>query len=212
MLPTSYMKFFETEREIYIQNISTGQVSMQFGSGPDAMSFTLPRKRDPIILTNHIPFEKIKTSMEFRRMLARQPAIIKLMSDEEFQSYYTVKAVEEKVSPESLIAKAEHVLQTQKQMPVDAPKSETAAAAEELMPVSEESVVHPKVIHLCHQASDVIPDADRMKGPELLSELKDIAEEFKMDDFEYILAHVKFKSINTWALQQQKALVSKAAV
>ena len=55
---------------------------MTFGSGKDQEPFTLKNITDPIVLTNHIPFDKIKESTDFRKMVTADPPRM-LVSDKE---------------------------------------------------------------------------------------------------------------------------------
>ncbi len=207
----NFTQFFKEEKDIYVQNLSPGQVSMQFGRGDDAMGFTLIRKRDPIILTNHIPFKKIAESMDFRKMLARKPAIIRLLTEEEYQDYYKAQAKAKNVSVDEAIAAAEDTRASFKDKVVQAPT--TAPADDETKdeePVLEEDVVNPRVIHLCRQVATDLKQADRMPLPTLLQELKDIQGELKFDDYEYISAHVAAPTIKKWVIAGQKEIMSKA--
>jgi hypothetical protein len=209
---TNFMEFFKNEREIYVQNVSPGQVSLQFGKGDNSMSFTMPRKKDPLILTNHIPFKDIQASTDFRKLLNRQPAVIRVLEDKEFQKYYADKAKAEKTSVDQAIIKAEQDrAEARKQVaaPVTTAPKEVEETTEET--VNAEEAVHPRVIHTCHQASDAIPVADRMKPSDLLNELKTISDEFTHDDYEYILANTKVKTVHTWAKTAQKTLSEKGA-
>ena len=211
---TNFLEFFKQERDIYVQNVSTGQVSMQFGIGDNAMSFTLPRKRDPIVLTNHIPFKDIQSSTDFRKLLNRQPAIIRILDDKEFTKYYSDKAKLEKTTVEAAVAKAESERAKARQTvaaPVTTAPKDSEHTEEEVEMVTADQIVHPRIIHLCHQASDIIPAGERMKPTDLLTELKTIADELKHDDYEYILANTKIKTIHTWAKSQQKTLAEQDA-
>jgi len=210
--PINFTLYFKEEKDVYIQNVSPGQVSLQFGRGDDAQGYTLRRKRDPINLTNYIPFKKIAESTDFRRMLARKPALFNLLTEEQYQSYFQAKAKVDKVSVDEAIANAEAVANHK----VVAPVKTTAPADEEENTASkverEEDVVNPRVIHLCHQAtSGEIPVSERMKPAELLQELKDLESEFKFDDLEYVLAHIQVKAIRSWATGLQKSLTAAKA-
>lgn len=206
-------QFFKEEKDIFIQNVSSGQVSMQFQDGEATIAFKLERKRDPIVLTNHVPFTAIARSMDFRKLINRHPAIVKLMTEDEYKAHYASKAKQNKTTTDTEIDKAEQAHMQGRSVIVEPVKStapkDTDEGAEE-MPVSEETAVHARVIHLCHQASASIPAADRLKPAEFLQQLKDLEEEFKMGDFEYIMANTSNKSVKTWATQHQARLSGEA--
>jgi hypothetical protein len=212
----NFTQMFKEEKDIYIQNLANGQVSLQFGRGDEAISFLLTRKRDPIVLTNHVPFKTVAASTDFRKILNRHPAVVKLLTEEEYKDYYKVKAKTSKTTIDQAIAQAESERLGAKASvePVKstAPKddetvAETPEAQETDVGVSAEDVINGRVIHLCHQSSPEIPVADRMKPAELLEKFKELQSEFKMDDFDYILAHTNNKSIHTWVKTCQKTLV-----
>lgn len=211
----NFTEYFKEEKEIYIQNVFNGQVSLQFGRGDESISFLLTRKRDPIVLTNHVPFKMIAASTDFRKTLNRTPSLVRLLNEKEYSDYYKSKAKAEKVSVDAAIQKAETERATIKSKVVEAPK--TTAPADEPAPddiedpVSAEETINGRVIHLCHQASAQIPAADRMKPADLLASLKELQGEFKMDDYEYVLAHTGNKSIHSWARGCQKDLTGVEA-
>jgi hypothetical protein len=213
-MAVNFTQYFKEEKDIYVQNVARGQVSLQFGKGDQTVSFTLVRKRDPIVLTNHVPFRMIAESIDFRKILNRQPAVIKLLTDKEYEDYYKAKAKVNKTTVDAAIAQAETERLRAKNKPVEtkAPDKEDAKeeADEDSAPKVEE-VINGRVQHLCHQASASIPEADRMKPADLLAKLKDIAEEFTVDDYEYILANTNNKTIHSWARQAQKAVATAQA-
>lgn len=213
--PLNFTSYFKEEKDIYLQNVSNGQVSLQFGRGDDAMSFTMIRKRDPINLTNHIPFKKIAESTDFRKMLSRNPPILKIMTEAEYQEYYSVKSKVDKISVDEAIARAESTRSGYKEAAVAPPKTTAPAdddTAAKTAAVEEQEIINPRVIHLIHQAtSKEIPEAERTSPTQLLQDLKDLEGELKFDDLEYIQAHVATKTIKTWAMGRQKEITASKA-
>jgi len=206
----NFTDLFKEEKDIYIQNLANGQVSLQFGRGEETLSFLLTRKRDPIVLTNHVPFKLIVASTDFRRILNRHPAIVRLLTEEEYNAYYKVKAKQEKITPDVAIAKAESERLGAKTA-ILTPKAVVGDDEEDKdteEKVNAEEAINGRVIHLCHQASNNIPVTERMKPNDLLEAFKDLQNEFKMDDYEYILANTGNKSIHTWAKSCQKLLMT----
>ena len=210
----NFTQLFKEEKELYVQNVSHGQVSLQFGRGDDAVSFLLPRKQDPINLTNHVPFKLIAASTDFRKLLTRTTPVVKLLTQEQYDAFYAARAKAEKTTVDAAIAKAESARQHAKDViapavttaPKDVEKEE-----EEEEHVNAEDAVNARIIHLCGQVSTQIPAEDRMKYTDLLERLKDIQGELTMDDYEYILANTGNKSIHTWVKANQKDLSSKLA-
>lgn len=90
---TNWFKFFQTERELWVQNTSATQLSMQFEVAPGHYTGVLvPIGPDPVCLTNEVPFESIKKSLDFRKFLNRVPAVLRLMTEEQAHEYYTARA------------------------------------------------------------------------------------------------------------------------
>lgn len=90
---TNWFKFFQEERELWVQNTSATQLSMQFEIAPGHIAGVLvPIGPDPICITNEVPFEAVKKSLDFRKFLNRVPAVMKLMTTEQAHAYYAQKA------------------------------------------------------------------------------------------------------------------------
>ena len=70
----NWTEYFREEKDIFVQNIANAQISLSFETSPGHIQgFLVPHTRDPFNLTQHIPFEAIKKSADFRRMLNRRP-------------------------------------------------------------------------------------------------------------------------------------------
>ena len=231
---TSYTQFFREECEIYVQNVSNAQVSVTFEVGPGRVdSYLFPNRRDPINLSQMFPFQVIKGSMDFRKMLTRRPAVLTLLSEDEFNKYYEKKAASEglytvnekgKRVPDTRAAMdkvEEERNRIQQKLPLP-----NAQAPEPLHDVVEDDphfggkktvqarqqlqvddVISPRVLHLCNQVNTMLSDQEKMPANELLSQLKDLSGELKMDDFEYIRAHGWYQSVKKWA----KAEIARVA-
>jgi len=78
-------EYFDKNREVFVQNISGGVVSLSFYH-PDGRiePFSLPNDRRPICLTNWITKDLIRNSVDFRRLLMRKPPAIRLLSENEY--------------------------------------------------------------------------------------------------------------------------------
>ena len=90
---TNWFKFFQEERELWVQNISATQLSMQFEVAPGNYAGVLvPLSPDPLCITNEVPFDAVKKSIDFRKFLNRVPAVMRLMTTEQAHQYYAEKA------------------------------------------------------------------------------------------------------------------------
>ena len=214
---TNWTKFFEKEGDIYVQNISTSQVSLEFETSPGhSEGFLLKATRNPVNITQHIPFNAVKGSPAFRKMLNRRPPVLQILSEEEFVEYYERKAGAWGVkSAEEAIDKAEQerlglVHKTayttdDKPQPIHEvlsdgrslsdPKKEVRAFDS----VSSDEVINSRVLHLCTQVHSDIKDSEKMKANEMLSELETVESELKIDDYEYLRSHGYWKSVKNWA-------------
>lgn len=89
----NWLKFFQDEKDIWVQNISATQLSMQFDVAPGQTAGVLiPIGSDPVCLTQEVPFESIKKSMDFRRFLNKVPSVMRLLTEEQVQQYYAERA------------------------------------------------------------------------------------------------------------------------
>lgn len=85
----NWLKFFQEERDIWVQNISATQLSMQFDIAPGQPAGVLiPIGSHPVCLTQEVPFDAIKKSMDFRKFLNKVPSVMRLMTEEQVNQYY----------------------------------------------------------------------------------------------------------------------------
>lgn len=236
--PRNFTDYFKTERDVYVQNLANAQVSCEFPIAQGRTEgFTFPHNRDPINLTQHIPFHAIKDSMDFRKMLSRRPAALQLLTQEEYDAFFAKKANQMGLKDETGkpdIDAAVDASEEKRRRTADknmrervtdkdpepihqivesgtGPKGaahfgERQRVAHSEM-VSEDDVINPKVLHLCNQVKNEIPEEERMPAKDLLEELQDIPE-LKLDDLEHIRAHGFYKSVKKWAKQQMSELSS----
>jgi hypothetical protein len=199
---SNFTDYFREEKDIWIQNISSNQVTCQFEiSTGNYQSVLIQKSRDPINLTQQIPFQIIKNSPDFRKLANRRPPVFRVMTEDEVKAYYLQKAGNAGDWREAYEAAEEKRLNVANRV---IPENTTVLPATEVKPevverVSEEDVIHPKVVYLMIQVDGQIPDAEKMKAHELLTELQLIEDELKTDDLDYILAKGFWKSVKTWA-------------
>src|SRR5271166_6267324 len=198
----NFTNFFAKERDIYVSNCSNCQVSVQFDVGPGhTESYLFVNSKDPVNLTQKIPFHAIKGSMDFRRMLNRVPAALQLLSDEEYETFYSKSAKNQGlVSTEAAIVKAEEKrLAIQSHLPLsDAPKpmkvTEVHAEDEGNEVVSEVDEINPRVLNLCLQVNPALDDQTKMSAQNFLSELDGVSD-MRQIDWEYVQSHGFYKSV-----------------
>lgn len=90
---SNWFTFFQNERELWVQNTSATQLSIQFEIAPGHFNGVLvPISPDPVCITNEVPFESVKKSLDFRKFLNRVPAVMKLLTTEQAHEYYAQKA------------------------------------------------------------------------------------------------------------------------
>lgn len=69
---TNFTEYFREERDVYVQNKSNTQVSLQFETSPGRIeSVLIPRDKKPLNLTQIVPFTAIKASVDLRKKIGR---------------------------------------------------------------------------------------------------------------------------------------------
>jgi hypothetical protein len=218
--------------------VSNAQVSVAFEVATGHVeSLLFPNKRDPLNLTQYFPFGVIKNSMDFRKMLTRRPAALTLLSEAEYQVFYSNKAKEEglfvkdgkKQVPDveaaiNLAEEERRAYQNKAPLPNARPSEplhdvvqddphfggKKEVRAHEQLQV--EDVVNPRILHLCNQVKSELTDQEKMSANELLGELKSLRADLKMDDFEYIRAHGWYQSVKKWAKAAMADVAEKEGV
>lgn len=213
MAVTNYTDFFKSERDIYVQNISNCQVSVMFEVGPGhTESHLFVNSPDPVNLTQRVPFQAVKSSMDFRKMLNRQPPALRLMTEEQYREYYSKSAANKGLETvEDAIDAAErsrveiqnHVLDK----PVDLLKeSESKVSTDEIQ--LEEDVISPRVLNLCLQVHPSLSEQVRLSAQSFLTELESIGK-LGLQDWEYIQGHGYYKSVKNLAKKKVAELISQ---
>jgi len=212
MAVTNYTEFFKSERDIYVQNISNCQVSVMFEVGPGhTESHLFVNSPDPVNLTQRVPFQAVKSSMDFRKMLNRQPPALKLLDEEQYKAYYQKSAekrgletVEEAIeAAEKQRAEVQnHVLDK----PVDLLKeADNKVTQEEVQ--QEEDAISPRVLNLCLQVHPSLTEQVRLSAQSFLTELDAIGN-LTLADWEYIQGHGFYKSVKNLAKKNIAELIS----
>lgn len=224
---TNWTEFFREEHDIYVQNIANAQVSIEFEVAPGVVQgFLFSHSRNPLNLTQHIPFQAIRSSVNFRKMLNRRPPVLQLLTEDEFHDFYARKAKDWQLpDADSAIDRAEEIRQGIAQHKTtttdEAPKpihevvedgkrlgekKLVRPVADEI--VSSDEIINPRVLHLCNQVGPEVQEKDKMRAGDMLEELERVESQLKLDDYEYLRSHGYWKSVKKWAQSKAAALAS----
>lgn len=221
----NWTSYFSSEKDVYVQNVSQGQVSLSFEVSPgNTQGVLVPRGRDPVNLTQHIPWSAIRASADFRKMLNRRPPALSLMTEEEYHDYYKKKAVQaghgdlataidEAEMKRSGVQNKTAIIPGPVNQPIHEVLSDGQRMGEKkevrsAEMIGEDETIHPRVLNLCQQVSTQIPEAERMKAGVLLDELQTLEGELKFDDYEYIRSHSTYRTVKNWAMAKAATLAN----
>lgn len=216
MTVKNFTEFFKTENDIYVQNISNCQVSVMFEIGAGhTESYLFTNTKDPVNLTQEIPFSAIKASMDMRKMLNRVPPALKVLTQEEYTAYYS-RAAATRELPDATAAiqdAARRRVTTQHHIPLDsADKHEEPAAVDQKTasaPTTEDEI-NPKILNLCLQVHPRVEDTAKITAQTFLVEL-DSAGTLSLLDWEYVLAHGYYKTVKNLAKKNIAHLAAQDA-
>ena len=208
---TSFLKYFSEEREVYVQNMSNTQISLSFGSGETAFHTTIPRTRKPYVLTQYVPFDAIKNSFDFRKIVTRRnPPILRLIDEEEYEAYYSKLAHRNKTSIDEELAKAQDVMENLVNKRTAAPermqREMESLLEEKIEKLESPPEIHPRVIGLCAQA-DKEQGFNRISSDDFLDELETLSADLGADDWEFISTKGVYKRVKKFASEQLDELV-----
>jgi hypothetical protein len=217
----NYTEFFKEERDIYIQNISGCQVSVTFQTGPGQFeSYLFPNTKDPVNLTRFVPFQAVKNSHDLRKLLNRVPPALLILSETEFNAYFSHQATKSGVTVDQALEAAEQRRSAvQNHTPLaDAPDPIKLHEVVEdgkhlgerkivrsLETVSAEEEINPRVLNLCLQVNPALTDQQKMTAAQLLSEL-DVMGDLTLIDWEYVRSHGFYKSVKNLAKKKADEL------
>lgn len=194
---------------IIVQNVSGGQVSMVFYDENGRVEpFSLPVGTDPVRLTDFIPIELIRKSVDFRKLVQRKPPAIRLLSEEEYEAYYRAKASRSGKSPEEIEEEVKEKVYAftykKSELLESSNVSEEVEKTKEMISIAEKGEVspgiHPRVMQVVLSLNEGSMDAsDALYTLNILQELG-------VDDYRYIYHNVKVESLKKWALQKLSEL------
>lgn len=210
----NFTKYFAEEREVYVQNMGSTQISLTFPVGPgDQAHVTIPRTRKPYNLTQHVPFEAIKRGMDFRKIINRRPPILRLMEEQEYVDYYEKLAARNNTSFEEELGAAQELqdtLMNKPRLPSDRLQREMETKLEDKIEELEKPIeIHPKIVGLCAMA-DKEQGAARISAGDFLDDLEAYAPELTVDDWEFITSKGVYKTVKNYAAKMLEELTSDA--
>lgn len=234
--PRNFTEYFSKERDVYVQNLADAKVSVEFPlSSGQSEGFLFTNSKDPVNLSQYIPFDAIKASMDFRKLLSRRPPVLNLLTEQEYMAYYTRKAqsmklvnANKKPDVEAAIdlAESKRAKASDKTLKLtnETPKplhevvesgsgpggatmfgERSRVASTEV--VTEEEVIKPRVLHLCNQVKAELPEEEKMSAKDLLSELQELSG-LTIDDLEYVRSHGYYKTVKKWAKEELAKLAA----
>jgi len=212
-----FFAYFKEERPIFAQNI--GNTILSFGfktSYGQEDSIMVPNTPKPFCLTDYVSFDRLKESIDLRKMLNREPRVLKLLTKEEFLAYYENLAeingtsVDEELDAGrkahlGIVDRSKLYPTTTESMKKTAPP--TAQFADEKVEVDPQP--SPKVVGLCARVGVDLEDSEKMAESDLMERLAALPE-LTEADFDYIQSKGHYKKVKKWASNRlEKLVVSK---
>ena len=204
----SFTDYFKEEKDVYVQNLSNTQVSLQFGSAPNVSSALIPETRKPYNLSQYVPFKDLKNSVDLRKMLNRKPATLILLEEDEYMAFYQGLATKKGTTLDEEIIQANDeqlalmnrtsYVEREKKSSKDADEAVEDEIREGSAPDQEApEQPQPRIIGMCAD--------DKLSATAMLDKLG-LMEEGMLDaDFEYLQSNAPFKSVKNWAVKKLQA-------
>lgn len=237
MQVTNWTEFFKVERDIYVQNISATQISMEFREpSGEPVPVLIKNTRDPVNLTDLVPYSLIKANTKFRTLINRRPPVAILLSEEEYIAYYEKKAELEGDSDVSdVMARSAHAATTRDSQtpsmldPVTPLRTEGMGANERARTLreaargelpaefqNEEDTINPRLLHIRQMVTKQGNETDadimgRFPPQRCMNEIQGLGE-LSADDYNFILASVPYKTIRKWAQGELQRLTGAGEI
>lgn len=201
----NFTRFFAVEKEIYVQNMTNTQVSMSFKSpNGDDYHIIVPKTRKPYNLTLEVPFDLVKISSDFRRMVTRNPQALRIIDEEEYMEYFENLADKNGTSFDDELGRALDIkdrLQHKRKLPdriVRESEEEAEAKAADLEKPVE---INSTVVGLCVRASKDYGD-DRLRATDFMEELEMLGPNLTVNDWEFVSSKGIYKTVKDYASKQ----------
>jgi hypothetical protein len=208
----NFTTYFKEEKEVYVQNLGSTNISLELKGREETIYISIARTRRPMNLTMYAPFDRIKQSVDFRKLVNRNPPLLRLMSEEEYYDYYAKIAQENGTGVEQEMREGHEVhdiLMGKRRPSTDELKKETIEAIE----AKEELLLNPKeplpeVIGLCVRADESMGD-EKITAKAFKEELETIKDKLGAEDWDFIIAKGVYKTVQEYARKQLDSLSTK---
>lgn len=210
-LITNFTRYFAEESDVYVQNLTSGNISLEIKGQGDPIYISIPKTRKPLNLSQYAPFDLLKNSADFRKMASRNPKALRLMTEEQYLSYYEDLAHKNGTSMEDEMRHAQNLLENlmnKVKAPTDQLQREMEQKiAEKVELLNKPDDPHPRVIGLCAQA-DKDMGAQRIDASDFIDELESLADLLTPEDYEYVSTKGVWKKVKDFARDKLSELTS----
>jgi hypothetical protein len=212
-------EWVKENEEIYVQNMSNTQISMQINLGSGNFDeILIPRTTRPICLTRHFDVSDISRSRDFKKIFHRTPPILRILTDDEYLEYHSKKADSNGTTLESELEQSlmfdNMMINRQVEAPKDVTKLKDTSNNKVVKspidnPEDETEVVvkiHPRISGLMSQVNPDVPKAEKLKAGDLKEELELLAPELSVDDWSLVSVEGYWKTVKAYANEQLEKL------
>lgn len=199
------------EQPLYLQNVSGGIVSIEFRYENQIIPFRLANVREPICITDAIPWNVIKNDYKFRELLNREnvgkPKWVTIMTQPEYDAYLERRSEILNQSKEELVNRSTtaHGELNNKPDVSTTPEERKDNLRDEVKDkdilLDDIEIINPKLLGTCQRLH---PESDSKIDPiDALDMFESMADSFTENDFNYIISHSYNDIIKKWALKKQ---------
>ncbi len=187
--PLNVFEYFKDSQAVFIQNISqpVGILSLEFKRpNGEVIPYKVPASRDPLCLTNFVPFEAIKDSasfMSYLRPSGTSGTKIQLIAEEDYYKHYEKK--QELYGKSSVEEVMEDAQNTVAELNTNMPASPVNAEPTDELARKAAASVNPRVVAVCQQLNPEIESTEKINASEAVTALEAI--ELSIVDTAYIL-------------------------
>jgi len=204
-------KYFSEEKDVYVQNVSNGIVSLAFGE-KEEVGYSVPFAPDPVCITSIVPFDLVKKSITFRKSLLRMPTpFLRLLTEEEYQAYFKQKSARIHKPAEELIEETERKQLNLQEKAVDPaqerPDPVTTSSTE---PETMDEVLTPRVMQIVNNLNQPVEDGSKIVLSDVIDELSRM--KLNLDDLEYLRSQGRFRTVKKWAQDRLKDIEDDTAL
>jgi len=202
----NFTRYFSEEKEVYVQNLSATNISLTLSGQGEVTYISIASTRRPMNLTQYADIQLIKQSSDFRRLVNRNPSILRLMTEEEYEDYYEKLANENgtTIQQEMRLGHEVHDILMGKRRPNT---SELQQEMDKKLEDKEEMLLNPKepdsrVVGLCAMADKDMDEGQRVSSRDFIERLESLAPELDDDDWEFISTKGVYPTVKAFARKQ----------